>query len=53
MMNQNGLENGNNKEFIKFVNNAIKRIRILENLIGTGSNPAWMILTFYLLFHQL
>ena len=23
---------------------AIKRIRILENLIGTGSNPAWMIL---------
>src|SRR5210317_401742 len=24
---------------------AIKRIRILENLIGTGSSPAWMILT--------
>ena len=24
---------------------AIKRIRILENLIGTGSNPAWMILS--------
>ena len=24
---------------------AIKRIRLLENLIGTGSNPAWMILT--------
>ena len=24
---------------------AIKRIRILENLIGTNSNPAWMILT--------
>ena len=24
---------------------AIKRIRILENLMGTGSNPAWMILT--------
>ena len=24
---------------------AIKRIRILENLAGTGSNPAWMILT--------
>ncbi len=24
---------------------AIKRIRILENLIGTGSNPSWMILT--------
>ena len=22
-----------------------KRIRILENLVGTGSNPAWMILT--------
>ena len=24
---------------------AIKRIRVLENLIGTGSNPAWMIFT--------
>ena len=24
---------------------AIKRIRILENLIGTGSSPTWMILT--------
>jgi DNA-directed RNA polymerase subunit beta' len=24
---------------------AIKRIRILENLLGTGSNPAWMIIT--------
>jgi DNA-directed RNA polymerase subunit beta' len=24
---------------------AIKRIRILENLIGTGSNPSWMILS--------
>jgi DNA-directed RNA polymerase subunit beta' len=24
---------------------AIKRTRILENLIGTGSNPAWMIFT--------
>jgi DNA-directed RNA polymerase subunit beta' len=24
---------------------SIKRIRILENLIGTGSSPAWMILT--------
>jgi len=24
---------------------AIKRIRIVENLVGTGSNPAWMILT--------
>ena len=24
---------------------SIKRIRILENLIGTGSNPSWMILT--------
>ena len=23
----------------------IQRIRILENLVGTGSNPAWMILT--------
>ena len=25
---------------------AIKRIRILENLVGTRSSPAWMILTF-------
>nr|UDP55476.1 beta' subunit of RNA polymerase [Schizostauron trachyderma] len=24
---------------------AIKRIRILENLVGTGSSPAWMIIT--------
>lgn len=24
---------------------AIKRIRILENFVGTGSNPSWMILT--------
>ena len=24
---------------------AIKRIRILENLVGTGSSPSWMILT--------
>ena len=24
---------------------AIKRIRILENLLGTGSNPSWMIIT--------
>ena len=24
---------------------SIKRIRILENLVGTGANPAWMILT--------
>ena len=24
---------------------AIKRIRVLENLVGTGSSPAWMILT--------
>jgi DNA-directed RNA polymerase subunit beta' len=24
---------------------AIKRIRILENLLGTGSSPAWMVLT--------
>jgi hypothetical protein len=35
MMNQNGLENGNNKEFIKFVSKLLKRIRILENLVGT------------------
>jgi DNA-directed RNA polymerase subunit beta' len=26
---------------------AIKRIRILENLVGTGSSPAWMILTIF------
>ena len=29
----------------KIRENAIKRIRILENLIGTGSNPSWMILS--------
>jgi DNA-directed RNA polymerase subunit beta' len=29
----------------KIRENAIKRIRILENLVGTGSSPAWMILT--------
>ena len=29
---------------IKLQQNAIQRLRILENLIGTGSNPAWMIL---------
>jgi DNA-directed RNA polymerase subunit beta' len=29
----------------KIRENAIKRIRILENLIGTRSSPAWMILT--------
>ena len=29
----------------KLRDQAIKRIRILENLLATGSNPAWMILT--------
>jgi DNA-directed RNA polymerase subunit beta' len=29
----------------KILSNAIKRIRILENFVGTGSNPSWMILT--------
>ena len=29
----------------KIRENAIKRIRILENLTGTGSNPSWMILS--------
>jgi len=29
----------------KLRNQAIKRIRILENLVGTDSSPAWMILT--------
>ena len=29
----------------KLRDQAIKRIRILENLLGTGSNPAWMVLT--------
>jgi DNA-directed RNA polymerase subunit beta' len=28
----------------KILDKAIKRIRILENLLGTGSNPDWMIL---------
>jgi DNA-directed RNA polymerase subunit beta' len=29
----------------KLRDQAIKRIRILENLLATGSNPAWMIIT--------
>jgi DNA-directed RNA polymerase subunit beta' len=29
----------------KISKQTIKRIRILENLVGTGSSPAWMILT--------
>jgi DNA-directed RNA polymerase subunit beta' len=29
----------------KLRDQAIKRVRILENLVGTGSSPAWMILT--------
>jgi DNA-directed RNA polymerase subunit beta' len=29
----------------KMRENAIKRIRVLENLVGTGSNPSWMILS--------
>ena len=29
---------------VKLRQNAIKRLRILENLLGTSSNPAWMIL---------
>ena len=33
------------QRIFKLRENAIKRIRILENLLGTGSNPAWMILS--------
>nr|WPV76461.1 RNA polymerase beta' subunit [Naviculales sp.] len=33
------------RRIYKIREQAIKRIRILENLVGTGSNPAWMILT--------
>jgi DNA-directed RNA polymerase subunit beta' len=33
------------KRIYKIRENAIKRIRILENLIGTGSNPSWMVLS--------
>ena len=33
------------KRIYKLREQAIKRIRILENLVGTGSSPAWMILT--------
>ena len=33
------------KRIYKIRAQAIKRIRILENLVGTGSNPAWMILS--------
>ena len=37
--------NWERKRINKIRNNSIKRIRILENLIGAGCNPAWMILT--------
>jgi DNA-directed RNA polymerase subunit beta' len=33
------------KRVYKIRDQAIKRIRILENLVGTGSSPSWMILT--------
>jgi DNA-directed RNA polymerase subunit beta' len=33
------------QRIFKIREQAIKRIRILENLVGTGSGPAWMILT--------
>jgi DNA-directed RNA polymerase subunit beta' len=33
------------KRIYKIREQSIQRIRILENLVGTGSNPAWMILT--------
>ena len=33
------------KRIYKLRSQAIKRIRILENLIATNSNPAWMVLT--------
>nr|WPV72431.1 beta' subunit of RNA polymerase [Navicula sp.]WPV72588.1 beta' subunit of RNA polymerase [Navicula sp.] len=33
------------KRILKLHGQAIKRIRILENLVGTDSSPAWMILT--------
>ena len=33
------------KRIYKLREQSIQRIRILENLVGTGSNPAWMILT--------
>jgi DNA-directed RNA polymerase subunit beta' len=33
------------QRIFKIREQAIKRIRILENLVGTGSSPAWMILT--------
>jgi len=33
------------KRLYKLREQAIKRIRILENLLGVGSNPAWIILT--------
>ena len=33
------------RRLYKLREQAIKRIRILENLLGAGSNPAWMILT--------
>lgn len=33
------------QRIFKIRNQSIKRIRILENLVGTGSHPSWMIFT--------
>jgi DNA-directed RNA polymerase subunit beta' len=53
MVNKNNKNSGKGFSFRKWeqqrvskiLSNAIKRIRILENFVGTGSNPGWMILT--------
>ena len=42
---EKGLKKWQQQRIYKLRNQAIQRIRILENLVGTGSSPAWMILT--------
>jgi DNA-directed RNA polymerase subunit beta' len=43
--NSNWFRKWEQKRFSKMCSQALKRIRILENLVGTDSSPAWMILT--------
>ena len=43
--NSNWFRKWEQKRLSKLCGQAIKRIRILENLVGTDSSPAWMILT--------
>nr|YP_009029466.1 RNA polymerase b'-subunit [Lithodesmium undulatum]AGH28997.1 RNA polymerase b'-subunit [Lithodesmium undulatum]UYC30550.1 RNA polymerase b' subunit [Lithodesmium undulatum] len=42
---QDSLRKWEYQRIYKLQDQSIKRIRILENLLATGSNPAWMIIT--------